>query len=75
MIAFTYKSPKFSEKETRRYVRMGGKDSFDWCAQSIKEPQFDFAQGTCEISDLPPEILAKCLEHGTKYFYACEWPW
>lgn len=75
MIKFTFKSPEFSEAVTRRHVAKGFKDGeFRWCAQSIEKPQFDYAQGTCEASDLPPHILAACLAH-KGVFYACEWPW
>lgn len=58
-----------------RYVKkvLGQEGGYKWCEQSVDNPGYDIAQGTCEAEDLPPEICKKCDEYNGA-FYACEWP-
>lgn len=57
-----------------RFVRKSpGQDFYKWCEQSLDDPRYDVAQGTCDAHDLPPEVRA-CADKHQGAFYACEWP-
>lgn len=61
-------------KHGKRYVRKAvGANNYQWCVQDAKKPQYDVMQGTCEASDLPPDIVTVCNNYSGS-FYACEWP-
>lgn len=62
-------------KVKARYVRKSlvKKDVYEWCEQSLEKPEYDVAQGTCNSSDLPKEIMEECDKY-IGSFYACEWP-
>lgn len=57
-----------------RYVKKSpGQDFYKWCEQSLENPEYDVAQGTCDADDLPEAVREKCDEYDG-YMYACEWP-
>lgn len=70
MIITKYRS---SGKPLCRFVRKAKSQKYyEWCEQSIDNPRFDVAQGTCDAEDLPDDIRIKCDNHNGS-FYACEW--
>lgn len=79
-LAFLHRRLKLIKEKYRiegqastRFVKKGGPDFYKWCEQSLTDPRYDIAQGTCDTEDLPLEILEKCKEY-TGSHYACEWP-
>lgn len=71
MIRDSYR--KEGKVKTRFVRKVAGQDFYKWCEQSLENPKYDIAQGTCEEDDLPTDIQKKCDEY-TGSFYACEWP-
>ena len=56
-----------------RFVkRRHGQGFYVWCEQSMEDPRYDIAQGTCEAEDLPEDVRFMC-DHYFGSFYACEW--
>ncbi len=60
--------------ELKRYVRKDVTGAgYSWCEKQ-RESRWDYAQGTCEASDLSEEIRAAADAQRGQYFGYVDWP-